>query len=73
MDPLTVIAAAAEAHEEHNETAFIVAGLLLAAFGVLAGAVGILRPNLSENASRLISLVCVVLVISAMAAMIIVS
>lgn len=47
MELLTILAAAAE--EGHSETAFFVAGGLLAAFGVLAGALGIARHDLPER------------------------
>ena len=74
MDVLSFVVAATEAHaEEHSTTPFVVAGLLLALFGVIAGVVGIMRPNLSENVSRALALVGAVLVVVTMAAMIVIS
>ena len=75
MDVLSFILAAAEgaSPEAHSSTPFVVAGLLLALFAVVAGVLGIMRPNLSENVSRAIALITVVLVVVAMAAMIVIS
>ncbi len=75
MDVLPfILAAAEEVHpEKHSTTPFVVAGLLLALFAVIAGVLGIMRPNLSANVSRAIALVTAVLVVVAMAAMIVIS
>jgi hypothetical protein len=69
-----LLIAAAEVHEEaHSTTPFVVAGLILAAFAVIVATIGILRPNLGDNVSRLFAAVGTVLVVVTMAAMIVIS
>jgi hypothetical protein len=47
MDLVTLLAAAAA--EDKNETPFIVIGGILAAFAVLTGVLGIVRPTLPDG------------------------
>ena len=74
MDLVSIVAAAEEAaHSEQSETPFFVAGILLAIFGVVSGVIGITRPNLSEQATRGLAALGIVLVVAAMTAMIVIS
>ena len=63
MDLVTIIAETA-AHEAKDATAFYVIGGLLAAFGVLVGIAGIVRPNWGEGAARGASAFCALLVVA---------
>ncbi len=60
MDLVTILAAAAE--ESHDETAFLVVGAILAAFAVIAGALGIVRHQMSEGVARAIMAIGALLV-----------
>lgn len=74
MDAVTLLAAASEAENHgHSETAFIVMGIVLAVFAVVAATLGIRVPNLSEAATRAITALGVVLVVLTMAAMVVIS
>ena len=79
MDLVTLIVAAAESaeeavgHEEVSETPFFVAGAILAAFAVLVSVAGIRNPRLPDGTVRLITMVGIVLVVAAMAAMVVIS
>jgi fructose-specific phosphotransferase system IIC component len=64
MDLVTILAAAAE--ESHNETPFLVVGGLLAAFGVLSGVLGIVRPNLPDGLANALMGIGAVLVVGTM-------
>jgi hypothetical protein len=70
MELLTILAAAA-AEEGHSETAFFVAGGLLAAFGVLAGALGIARHDLPERLCNALMGVGALLVVGTMVSVIV--
>jgi hypothetical protein len=72
MDLVTILAAAEEGHDK-SETALFVAGGLLAVFAVIAGVIGIMRPDLPESANRAIMGIAVVLVAATMIASIAVS
>ena len=74
MDLATLLAAATEA-ENHgaSETPFFVMGIVLALFAVVVSVLGIRSPNLSEGATRGITILGVVLVVLTMAAMVVIS
>ena len=71
MDLVTILAAAEEGHK--SETPLFVAGGLLAAFAVIAGLLGIKRPDLPGSAKRAIMVIEVVLVAATLVASIAVS
>jgi hypothetical protein len=57
MGLLTILAATAEhAAEEHSETPFFVAGIMLAVFAVVISVVGFTRPDFpgSDGAARVV-------------------
>ena len=64
MDLVTILAAAAE--ESHDETAFLVVGGILAAFGVLTGALGIVRHDLPASIANAIMGIGALLVVGTM-------
>ena len=70
MDLATIVLAAAEGaeHAEKDHTFFYVAGGALAAFAVIVGAIGIMRPNLPEGPNKAIIGIGSVLVVIAMVA-----
>jgi hypothetical protein len=70
MDLITIlVAAAGEAeHSGGDATAYYVAGGLLAAFGFIAGAIGIARPNLGGGATRAMMAVGAILAAATMVA-----
>jgi hypothetical protein len=72
MDPVTILAAAAE-HGETSKTPFLVIGGMLAGFAVLASAIGIMRPDLSSRASHALAGIGAVLVLATVGTMVAVS
>ncbi len=72
MDLLTVLAAAAEEHG-HSTTPFLLIGGVLAAFAVLVGAVGIVRPTWGGSAMNAVMGVGTVLAAGTMVAIVAVS
>ena len=68
MDLATIMLAAAEGAEPKDHTFFYVAGGALAAFAVIVGAIGIMRPNLPEGPNKAIIGIGSVLVVLAMVA-----
>lgn len=72
MDLVTILAAVEEGADK-SETALFVAGALLAGFAVIAGVLGIMRPDLPDSANRAIMGIAVVLVVATMVASIAVS
>jgi hypothetical protein len=74
MDVATLLAAAAEAEEHgHSETAFIVMGILLALFAVVAAVIGLRKPDLPASAVRGITALGAVLVVLTAGAMVVIS
>ena len=74
MDAATLLAAATEAENHgHSETLFIVMGIVLAVFAVVVATLGIRKPDLSESATRGITVLGVVLVVATAAAMVVIS
>lgn len=71
MDLLTFLAAVEES--EHSETAFFVLGGMLAAFAVIASAIGLARPSLGRTANTAIMGVGSLLVAGTMVAIVAVS
>ena len=70
MDLATIVLAAAEGAEsaDKDHTFFYVAGGALAAFAVIVGAIGIMRPDLPEGPNRAVMGIGTVLVVIAMVA-----
>jgi hypothetical protein len=74
MDAASLLAAASEAENHgHSETLFIVMGLILALFAVIVSVLGLRAPNLSEAATRGITMLGLVLGVLTMAAMVVIS
>jgi NADH:ubiquinone oxidoreductase subunit 6 (subunit J) len=78
MDLVTLIVAAAEGaegahHEEQSATLFLVVGAILAIFAVVVSVLGIRNAELPESATRLITMVGIVLVVATSASMIVIS
>jgi hypothetical protein len=65
MDLVTLLASAA-GEAEHNETPFLIVGGALAAFAVIVGIIGLMRPGLGEGANKIIIGVGSVLVVGTM-------
>jgi len=73
---LTILATVAEhAAEEHTPTAFYIAAGVLALWGVLVGAVGVMRPAFpnGQGGARVVMGLSAVLVVAAMATAVITS
>ncbi len=62
MDLVTLLAAA----ESHDETAFLVVGGILAAFGVLSGVLGIVRPRMADGMANALVGIGALLVVGTM-------
>ena len=75
MDLATLLLAAAEgaAESESSETPFFIIGGLLAAFAVVAAAIGIARPNLASSVSNALAGIGTVLVVATMVTFLVVS
>lgn len=74
MDVATLLAAATEAENHgHSETAFVVAGIVLALFAVVVSVAGIRKPDLSAGAIRGITALGTVLVVITAGAMVVIS
>ena len=74
MDAATLLAAASEAENQgHSETLFVVMGIVLALFAVVTAALGIRSPNLSDAATRGITVLGLALGVLTMAAMVVIS
>jgi hypothetical protein len=73
MSVISTILAATEAAEETSKAPFYIVGLVLAAWAVIVGIAGIMRPNLPRTAgpARLMMLVTAVLVAGTMSTAII--
>jgi hypothetical protein len=72
MDLLTILATAA-GEKEHSETAFFLAGGALAAFAVLTGVLGIMRPTWGGSVMNAVMGVGVLLAAGSMVAIVAVS
>jgi hypothetical protein len=72
MDLLTILAAAAEEHA-HSETPFFLVGGAFAAFAVLVGVLGIVRPNWGGGAMNAVMGVGALLTAGTMVAIVAVS
>ena len=75
MDLATLLLAAAEgtAESESAQTPFYIVGILLAAFAVIAAAIGLMRPNLASGPSAALSGIGAVLVVATMVTVLVVS
>ena len=73
MDLITVLATAAAEHEEHSATAYYVAGIVLAVFAVIAGGIGIARPNLGGGVVKAMMAIGAILAAATMVATVAVS
>jgi hypothetical protein len=69
MGLLTILAATEAAAEEHSETPFFVAGILLAVFAVVISVIGFTRPSFpgTDGAARGVMGLSAVLVVATMA------
>ena len=74
MDLVTLLAAAEGAAESKSaETPFFIVGGLLAAFAVIAAAIGLMRPNLASGPANALSGIGAVLVVATMVTVLVVS
>jgi hypothetical protein len=73
MDLVTILATAAGEAEHHSETPFFLIGGALAAFGVIVGVLGIVRPNWGGGAMNAVMGIGALLTAGTMVAIVAVS